>query len=493
LYDSTLIIITSDHGESLGEHLERTHAYFIYQSTIKVPLIFKIPGENKGKRIDDVAGLIDIVPTVCEIVGIETPSRIQGQNLASSFGRARHQPRQRQLYCESLTPLRMYKANPLHGIVTDRSKYIRTTRPELYDLIEDAHETNNLIKQHPHQARLLQNRLNQILEQTIRKDKSDSKLEVDDEMRKRLESLGYVDSIAASEAEEFAQGRNDPKDLVAFHLSKIKLHELIALKQYAEAKRLADKMLLERPTFEGTYRALSRIADEEGNKEQAVTFLFKALQIDPANIQVLNALGALLIEDGKTSEALKYATESLRINPDQVTARNRLASLLKEEGKVQEAITHYQKSLRIKHNQPKVHCVLAELLYAQSKVDDAIGHWKLAVKFQPNFLEAINNLAWIMATHPHEKSYAPPQAVLLAEKVCELTKFGNPEFLDTLSAAYAAVGRFNEAVQTTEKALALSKDPGFEKKMEEIKYRLELYKAGQPYYCSPPVRNKTSP
>jgi tetratricopeptide (TPR) repeat protein len=490
LYDSTLLIITSDHGESLGEHLERTHAYFVYQGTIKVPLIFKIPGGAKGKRISGVAGLIDIVPTVCVILGVKAPGRVHGQNL---FGRAWHRPRKRQLYCESLTPLRMYGANPLRGIVTDRFKYIQTTRPELYNLVQDPKETNNLISRQPHQARILQEALDVMLEQNLRSGGPDSKLEMDDEMRKRLESLGYIDGVSTEENAQVIQGREDPKDLAAFHLSKVRLRELISFKQYTEAKSLAEEMLGQRPGYEGTYRALSNIAEKEGNEEMALSYLLKALEVRPGNLQALNALGALLVKYDRPGEAFKYIAESLRINPNQVTELNRFAWLLKEQGKVQEAITNYRKSLRIKRDQPKVHCVLAELLYAQSKVGQAIGHWKEAVKFQADFPEALNNLAWITATHPDEQSYDPPQAVRLAEKVCELTKFENPEFLDTLSAAYAAAGKFNKAIQMAEKALKLYQGSKFEKKVEEIQGRLELYKAGQPYCSSPSAQNNARP
>ena len=481
LYDSTLVIITADHGESLGEHLERTHAYFIYQSTLKVPLIFKVPGGAKGKRISSIAGLIDIVPTVCGILGLKTHGRVDGQNLASYFGRAWHRTRKRQLYCESLTSLRRYGANPLRGIVTNRFKYIQTTRPEIYDLIEDPHETNNLIKQHLRQARLLQDSLNQILEQAVRKDESDSKLVMEEEMRKRLESLGYVDGISADEDIQFVQGREDPKDLVAFHLSKIKLRDLISLKQYSEAKSLAEKMLQQRPGYEGTYVALGDIADEEGIEEKALSYFYKALQVRPGSLNVLNGLAALLIKYGKTSEALNYVVESLRVKPDQITARNRIAWLLYQDGKTAEAIVHYAESLRIKHNQPKIHNVLAELLLMQGNIEEAIGHWKEALNFQPDLSKALNNLAWIMAAHEDDKFRNAQQALRYAQKACELTEFKDPDLLDTLSAAYAAVGNFDEAIKTAERALKLYMDSGLEKKADDMQNRLALFREGRPY------------
>ena len=481
LYDSTLIIITADHGESLHEHLEKTHDYFIYQSTLRVPLIFKVPGIVGGKRGGDVAGLIDIVPTVCKILGIKAPKQVQGRDLSSYFGRRQPRRRDRHLYCECLTPQRRYNTSSLLGVVTNRFKYIQTTRPELYDLVKDPHEVNNLIKQQPQQARILQDRLKQILEQTIRRDLPDSKLELDERARRNLESLGYVGGGGATEDFSFDQSRDDPKDVIEFHLASAKAYQLIVEKKYREAENLCKKLLLERPDFDGTYLNLCRIAAGEGEKDKAIAYLVEALEVNPDNIRILNKLAVLLTDEGELEEAFKYFAESLRIMPEQITAHNRIAWLLYQDGKAAEAIEHYAESLRIKHNQSKVHNVLAELLYTQGNTEEAIEHWKQAIHFEPDLSEALNNLAWIMAAHEDDKFRDPPQALQYAQKACELTEFKNPDLLDTLSAAYAAVGNFDKAVETAERALKLYRDLEEEKKADDMQHRLELFRQGQPY------------
>jgi len=481
LYDSTLIIITSDHGESLDEHLEKTHDYFIYQSTLRVPLIFKVPGRVGGKRVGDVAGLIDIVPTICKILGIKAPKQVQGRDLSPYFGRKQRRSRDRHLYCECLTPQRRYNTSSLLGVVTDRFKYIQTTRPELYDLVKDPREINNLIKQQPQQARILQDRLRQILEQTIRRDMPDSKLELDERARRNLESLGYVDGGGATEDFSFDQSRDDPKDVIEFHLACAEVYQHIMKKEYREAEKLCEELLLERPDFDGTYRNLGRIAAEEGNKDKAIAYLTEALKVNPDNTRIRNKLGMLLGKEGKSKEAFELLTESLRIRPEQINAHNRLAWLLFQDGKTDEAISHYLESLRIKNNQAKVHNLLAELLLMQGNIEEAIGHWKQALHFQPDLSEALNNLAWVMAAHEDDKFRNPPQALRYAQKACELAEFKDPDLLDTLSAAYAAVGNFDEAIETTERALKLYLDSGLEKKADDMQHRLELFRQGQPY------------
>jgi len=481
LYDSTLIIITSDHGESLGEHLEKTHDYFIYQSTLKVPLIFKIPGVVGSKRVGDIAGLIDIVPTVCGILGIQAPKPMHGRDLSPYFRRKRRRSQDRHLYCECLTPQRRYNTASLLGVVTNRFKYIQTTRPELYDLVKDPREINNLIKQQPQQGRILQDRLKQTLEQTVRRGLPDSRLELDERARRNLESLGYVDGGGATEDFSFDQSRDDPKDLIEFHLASAKAYQLIVEKKYREAERLCEKLLLERPDFDGTYKNLSRIAEEEGDEDKAVAYLVEALEVNPDNARILNKLGVLLSEYGRPKEAFKYFAESLRVMPEQITAHNRIAWLLYQDGKTAEAIVHYVESLRIKHNQPKVHNVLAELLYTQGKTEKAFEYWKQAIHFQPDLSEALNNLAWIMAVHEDDRFRNASEACRYAQKACELTEFKNPDLLDTLSAAYAAVGKFDKAIETAEKALKLYRNLEEEKKADDLQNRLELFRTGQPY------------
>jgi arylsulfatase A-like enzyme len=224
LYDSSLIVITGDHGEMLGEHGEEEHTYFIYQSAIKVPLIFKLPGQTKTGKTEYLAGLIDVVPTICGLLGIETPAQVQGEDLSPCLGQKQPPNQERHLYCESLIPTR-FKANSLLGVVADGWKFIQTTRPELYDLTEDPAETKNLIDKQPQRARFLQEHLKQMLEQAVRKANPDSKLNLDPQAIKRLQSLGYV-AGGINEDFRFDQSRDDPKDLINYHVSFQKAAEL---------------------------------------------------------------------------------------------------------------------------------------------------------------------------------------------------------------------------------------------------------------------------
>jgi len=446
LYDSTLIIITSDHGEMLGEHSELTHGYFIYQSAIKVPLIIKLPGQTKSREISHIVGLVDIVPTVCELLGLEVPGDIQGADLSGYFGGKQPPAADRHLYCESMYPTR-YDGNSLLGVITERFKYIQTTRPELYDLLEDANETNNLVKHLPRQASILREHLREVLEQTVGRSKSDSRMELDEESRRRLESLGYVTGAGLREDFEFDQSRDDPKDLIEFHIDHGEIATFILEEKYEEAKAVCEKLLSERPGLGRIHKRLGEIAMEQKDIASAVTHFNKMVSLEPQNSEAHRDLAAALVLQGKTDEAVKY----------------------------------YERSLEIKPAQTIVLDNLARLYHRQGKVEQALGHWEKALRLKADWPEVLNNLAWVKAAYKEEGFHNPDEAIKLARRACELTGYNQPGMLDTLAVAYAAGGDFPEAVKTAENALEQARSEGQEELALQIQQHLELFKSGRPY------------
>jgi arylsulfatase A-like enzyme/predicted negative regulator of RcsB-dependent stress response len=364
LFDSTLIIITSDHGEMLGEHGELTHGYFIYQSAIKVPLIFRLPGQVKSRQVEDLVGLIDIVPTVCSLLNINPP-QVQGKDLRPYLIGKSASHKERHLYSESLVPTK-YNANGLLGVVDEQLKYIQTTRPELYDLAEDPQESQNLINQRPQQARILQGRLREILEQAVSTSQADGKMVLDEQVRKRLESLGYVSGSVAEEF-EFDQSKGDPKDLIDLHAAVEKVHHLIAQKKLVEAKKLCQDLLLQHDDYYGLYRHLGRIYFEEGDKQKAQAYMRQSLKLNPDQLGLHFNLAMLLAEQGKYDDAIDHLKEALRLNPNQILAHNNLALIFCETGNFDEAVKHWRASLRLKPDQPEIKDRIAAALAQKQK------------------------------------------------------------------------------------------------------------------------------
>ena len=445
LYDSTLIIITADHGELLGEHGERTHAYFIYQGAIKVPLIFKVPGQNTPQKIKPIAGLIDIVPTVCSLLGIETPKSVQGIDLSPSFNGQASQAPDRYLYCESLWATR-YGANPLLGIANDRFKYIQTTRPELYDLIEDPAEFENLVEELPQQTRIMKDRLEQILLQSVRKDSQDSKIQVDAQAIERLESLGYAGGTV-DEDFRFDQTKDDPKDLLKYHALRIQIVNYSASKEYDKVKMYAKRMIQQRPDCYIGYEQLGFLALREKDYAKAIDYFQKVIDIEPNHANAYNARGLAYLDKADYDRAARDFSKAIELNPMVAETHMNMGRALLRQNKTTEAIKYYRQALQLRNDWPNL----------------------------------LNNFAWILATHQDDRIRNGAEAVRLAKRACQLDSYRVPAALDTLAAAYAETGQFDLAVKTAQNALQLARDAGQTELLKDIQSHRDFYRAKRPW------------
>lgn len=198
LFDSTVLVFTGDHGESLGQHGEETHGFFAYNSSLWVPLIISAPGCAPA-RVDDYVSHIDIFPTVCEALGIEKPPFLQGTSLFPAL-RGKKVP-ERPIYFESLYPYYSRGWAPLKGFILKKKKFIESPLPELYDLGKDFSELNNLVSKK--EAARLTARLNEIIRDLTPSRKVGAAQTADRETREKLASLGYVSSARLSPKENF--------------------------------------------------------------------------------------------------------------------------------------------------------------------------------------------------------------------------------------------------------------------------------------------------
>jgi len=450
LYDSTLIIITSDHGEMLGEHGEEDHGYFIYEGAIKVPLVFKLPWRTEGKKVDDVADITDIVPTVCGIVGVDVPPAVLAKDLSVYFESRQPGREGRHLYCESMMPTR-YNASSLLGVVTDRFKYIQTTRPELYDLVEDPNETNSLIEQQPHQARILQDRLKQILEQTVRTGASES-VELDRQAVKRLASLGYIGSDNVKEDYDFDQSGQDPKDLIELHTSFYRARTFLLEEKYEKAKSIYQELLLQQPQFYEIHFNLANIAVQQNDLAAAAAHLAEAIRLEPARYKLHYNMGLTCISLGRFEQAVNHFTDSLKIRPAEPEALVGLGLALLSEGRFDQAIDHYTKALEIAPDVPELHSKLGLALYQQGTIDDAIKHYTKALEIDPQLFEVHNNLGMALA-----ESGKLDEAIVCFKKALAL----NPQLAEAhrnLGMVSAHQGKLDEAIAHFTEALRIRPD-----------------------------------
>ena len=350
----------------LGEHGEDEHGYFIYQGSLKVPLIFKPAGKRGGRRVKDLAGLVDIVPTVLGLLGISAAGPVQGRDLSVYLREENISREERYIYAESLYPTK-YKGNSLLGVVGGRWKYIQTTRPELYDLEQDGGETENIVESHAELAGELRGELRHILEENVGGAKSGVKAAADEETIKRLESLGYVGG-AVREEFEFDQDKEDPKDLLEVYLGSTKVSRLMEEGRLAEAKALCEELISQGADHYEIYRSLGFIAAKEGDKEKAMGYMLRSLEGNPNQADLHNYIGMALAGKGRVGEAIEHFVKSLALNPNQTGVHFAWANVLEVQGELDEAAAHYLKILEIDSGTAGAHNNLGSILLRHGQV-----------------------------------------------------------------------------------------------------------------------------
>ena len=197
-----------------------------------------------------------------------------------------------------------------------------------------------------------------------------------------------------------------------------------------------------------------------------------------------NNLGAILMLSGRVPEAIGQYEQALRLKSDYVEAYINLGNALFYEGHVPEAVGEYEQALRLKPNSAEAHTRLGIALDRTGQVSEAAEHYEQALRIKPDYPQALNNLAWYLATRPPAEGGNIVRAVALAERACQLTDNRAAASLDTLAAAYAATSRFDDAVTTAQKAVELARTADHPVLAQEIEARLELYRSGRAYHPS---------
>ena len=479
IFDSTLIVIVGDHGEMLGEHEEPAHGYFIYQSALRVPLIARVPGVP-ARRVQSVAGVVDVTPTICALLGVESPSPRQGIDLSPLLGGPREPGDERYQYCESLTPTK-YQANGLWGLVGDRWKYIQTTKRELYDLRADPQELDNVVSSHPLVARELAERL---AEHFSDAEGTGSAVDLDDETLARLRSLGYVGGPAVNPLEQdaFNLGGDDPKDLIRFHNRFIEFQYLVSGREYDRAGELGRSLLARRPDTPVVLQGLGGIALKLERYEEAISFARKTLAIDPDHFLAAKDLGEAQAALGRTDAAIEAFRQAIRIRPNAARAHYNLAHLYYRRGEMDLALEHANVSARLTPDVPAVQVSLAATYRELGRYAKAIEHYAIVVELEPGSVGHLDTLAWLLATRAEPSDGNTTDAVRYARRACELSKYAMPQAIETLAAALAAHGDFPSAITRAQTAITLYLEQGRQASADEARRRLQLYRAGRPYH-----------
>jgi protein O-mannosyl-transferase len=247
-----------------------------------------------------------------------------------------------------------------------------------------------------------------------------------------------------------------------------------AIAHYEQALRL-------KPFIATAHNNLGNALLRTGNLQEAIRHYEQAVYLKPDFVEAHYNLGVALQKAGRLPEAIAQYKQVVRAKPDYEGLDMYLGYALLQQGESQEAIAYITRWLQIKPDDAEAHGNLGAALIAAGRPQEAAAHLERALRMRPDLAEAQNNLAWLLATLPPAQGGDRARAVNLAQQACQLTGDHSPGNLDTLAVAYAAAGRFEDAVATAQKAIALAQAAGETNLLKEIEARLELYRSGQPY------------
>jgi tetratricopeptide (TPR) repeat protein len=412
LFQNTLVILAGDHGEAFGEKVEEGHGVFLYDGTLRVPMIFHAEGRlPKGSVIKPRVRLIDIVPSVLDMLEIPPPAEVQGESLLPYI--SGQKKGDLSTYIETYFPRENYGWSELVGLVEGDWKFIRAPKPELYNLKSDPQENVNTFGQEGQRAQEMRSRL----EETIAASSSgisSAKRDLTSEDREKLRSLGYVDRSAGA----LLGPLPDPKDMVEELRMSQKAETLEMEGRFSEAAEVYKQMLALNPQspvnyvnlalmeakmdrFDEAIRALeqgiaavpgsltllSRLAHTYmvmGRLQKSLDAWQAVLVIDPDYFDGLLASGWILDIMGKKEEARGFLEKALAVEPENTFLRKTYAMNMAVTGHLEEAITAYE---RLKQENPSDAEILQDLGIAYGYAGDinrAIDNLKAAVELKPD-------------------------------------------------------------------------------------------------------------
>ena len=247
------------------------------------------------------------------------------------------------------------------------------------------------------------------------------------------------------------------------------------------------------PAYVEAHNNLGVALENTGKIKEAIGQYEQAVQLNPDNREAHYNFGVALEQLGEKNDAIGQYEQALRLDPDYLEAHGNLGGILMQQGRIQEAIEHFNETVRIQPNSAVAHNNLALALWRAGQVREAMAHWEEALQIKPDYPEAQNDLARVLAMLRPAEGGDPVRAVTLAQRACELTDNSDATCLDTLAVAYAAAGRFNDAIATAEKAIELARSAGQSQLVGEIQARLQLYRNGHAYRRSPDTTSPGKP
>ncbi|MCI0413866.1 sulfatase-like hydrolase/transferase [bacterium] len=405
LTDRLVVALLGDHGESLGEHGEKTHGFFVYNSTLKIPMILAYP-DSKQKRVSNIVAAVDVAPTLLQLAGI--------QDLRSRDGHSLFQPRKADVYFESRYA-ELLGWNGLQGLIRENWKLIATTRSELYDLSGDSHERNNLYSAQQDISRPMKRDLTSMISISAKAATPDQ------ETLEKLKSLGYI-SVATVPKQNRTE---DPKDKIALwsryessleakpdSQEKVELLQALVREEpnnnffrlslashYRQLKNLnaaaeqLQQAIQNDPSDPNAYHELAVTYREMKNYGEALRAAEAALAIQPQRSEFHGIRAMIRVETGRFAEAKAEFVKVLQMDPNNAVAWNNLGNAHRELNELEKAAEAYRKAIELSPHYAYPENGLATVLVRQKQTREAFPHFENALRLDPRFVEVYLNMA----------------------------------------------------------------------------------------------------
>jgi arylsulfatase A-like enzyme/Flp pilus assembly protein TadD len=417
----TLVVVAADHGESLGDHQERTHGLFAYDATLRVPLVAWAPPAIQPGVFKALARLVDVMPTALDLVGLPA-SVLSGRSLRPFVaGDPADDPGS---YFEALNANLTRNWAPLEGLVSRGFKLIDLPIPELYDLGADPGERTNVYSRRQDLAKTLERQLDALRAGAAPATPSP----VDGDAAQRLRSLGYVVAPAARPARSFT-ARDDPKTLVALNNRLDEALDAVREGNAAAAERGLSEIIAARQDFTVAYDRLALLYRDTGRIQQAIALLESAARkgiadaaslaalggylqetrqfdrsvevlqaaqtLNPAEMEAYEKLGVTYTRMGRYADAHRMFDKMLSVAPNSATTLNNLGSLYLTERRYKEAVDALARAIAIDPGMANAHNGLGVAYARLGQIDRAIVEWRKALELRPELTDARQNLAQV--------------------------------------------------------------------------------------------------